>query len=148
MEDMFIINERIAPKNISDFALWSSLIQSAGMITTGSDFPFHQINPFIQIYYLTTRQFTDTSFTDIPNIDQKISLVEAIKSYTIWAAYSSFEENTKGSLEIGKFADMIVLSNDIFNSDSKALLKTKILKTIINGEVVYEFANEKLPASK
>lgn len=148
MEDMFIIDERIAPKNISDFALWNSLIQSAGMITTGSDFPFHQINPFIQIYYLTTRQFTDTSFADVPNIDQKISLIEAIKSYTVWAAYSSFEETTKGSLEIGKFADMVVISNDIFNSDSKALLKTKVLKTIINGDVVYEFANEKLPAGK
>ncbi len=148
MEDMFIINERIAPKNISDFALWSSLVESAGMITTGSDFPFHQISPFIQIYYLTTRQFTDTAFADVPNIDQKISLIEAIKSYTVWAAYSSFEENTKGSLEIGKFADMIVISNDIFNSDNKALLKTKVLKTIINGEVVYELANEKQPAGK
>lgn len=148
IDDMFIVADRIKPENINDLALWNSLIQSASMITTGSDFPFYQINPFIQIYYLTTRQLTDTLIADVPNINQKISLIEAIKSYTIWAAYSSFEENIKGSLEEGKFADMIVISNDIFNSDSKALLETRVLKTIINGEVVYEYVGEKTPAGK
>jgi predicted amidohydrolase YtcJ len=148
MEDMYIVSERIIPDNVNELGLWSSLIQTAGMITTGSDFPFHQINPFIQIYYLTTRQYTDTLIADVPNADQKISLIDAIKSYTVWAAYSSFEENIKGTLEEGKFADMIVISNDIFNSDSKALLDTKVLKTIINGEIVYDYEGEKIPAGK
>nr|HMS64971.1 amidohydrolase family protein [Ignavibacteria bacterium] len=118
--------------------MWNSLIRSAGKITTGSDFPFHQINPFIQIYYLTTRQLTDTVLTSIQNPDQKISLLDAVKSYTIWPAYASFEENTKGSLEKGKYADMIVISGDIFNSGSKALLDTKVLRTVINGRIVYD----------
>ncbi len=137
INDMQIVGELINPENAGKLGLWNSLIQASGKITTGSDFPFHQINPFIQIYYLTTRQLTDTVLTSIKNPDQKISLLDAVKSYTVWPAYSSFEESTKGTIEKGKFADMIVISKDIFNSDSKDLLETKVLRTIINGKIVY-----------
>ena len=84
------------------------------------------------------RDRTDTTLSNIPNPDQKISILDAVKSYTTWPAYTSFEENTKGSLEKGKHADMIIISNDIFKSDSKLLLETKVLRTIINGKVVYD----------
>lgn len=137
MNDLQIASQMINPENLKKLGLWNSLLKSSGMITTGSDFPFHQINPFIQIYYLTTRQLTDTLLSNISNPDQKISLLDAVKSYTVWPAYASFEENMKGTIEKGKIADMIVISTDIFNSDSKALLNTKVLKTIINGKVVY-----------
>ncbi|MDQ3021876.1 MAG: amidohydrolase [Bacteroidota bacterium] len=142
MNDLLIYSQMINPDNGKKLGLWNSLLKSSGMITTGSDFPFHQINPFIQIYYLTTRQLTDTVLSTIPNPDQKISLLDAVKSYTVWPAFASFEENTKGSIEPGKYADMIVISNDIFNSDSKALLDTKVLKTIINGKLVYDISME------
>lgn len=138
MNDLQIVSQITEPNNANILGMWNSLIRTAGRITTGSDFPFHQINPFVQIYYLTTRQLTDTNLTTIPNPDQKISLLDAVKSYTIWPAYASFEEQTKGSLEKGKYADMIIISNDIFNSDSKALLDTKVLRTILNGRVVYD----------
>lgn len=138
MNDLLLYSQMINPDNGKKLGLWNSLLKSSGMITTGSDFPFHQINPFIQIYYLTTRQLSDTTLANIPNPDQKISLLEAVKSYTVWPAYASFEETTKGSIESGKYADMIVISNDIFNSDSKSLLETKVLKTIINGKIVYD----------
>lgn len=146
MNDIQIVSQIINPDNSKKIGLWNSLLKAAGMITTGSDFPFHQINPFIQIYYLTTRQLTDTVLASIPNPDQKLSLLDAVKSYTVWAAYSSFEEKIKGSLEKGKFADMIVISNDIFNTDSKALLNTQVLKTIINGRMVYENSSIKQAA--
>lgn len=142
MNDLLIYSQMTNPDNGKKLGLWNSLLKSSGMITTGSDFPFHQINPFVQIYYLTTRQLTDTVLTTIPNPDQKISLMDAVKSYTVWPAYASFEESTKGSIEPGKYADMIVISNDIFNSDSKALLDTKVLKTIINGRLVYDISHE------
>jgi len=138
MNDIQILSQIIKPENSNKLGLWKSLIQSAGKINTGSDFPFHQINPFVQIYFLTTRQLTDTTLSNIPNPDQKISILDAVKSYTTWPAYTSFEENTKGSLEKGKHADMIIISNDIFKSDSKLLLETKVLRTIINGKVVYD----------
>ncbi|MBS1551494.1 MAG: amidohydrolase [Bacteroidetes bacterium] len=137
MYDMQIVNELISPDNGRKLGLWNSLLQASGKITTGSDFPFHQINPLIQIYYLATRQLTDTVIAGIQNPEQKISLSDAVKSYTVWPAYTSFEESSKGTIEKGKYADMIVLSKDIFNSDIKALLETKVLKTIINGKVVF-----------
>lgn len=137
MTDLQIVNDLINPENSKKLGLWNSLLQASGKITAGSDFPFHQINPFIQMYYMTTRQPTDTILSSVQNPDQKISLLDAVKSYTVWPAYLSFEENTKGTIEKGKYADMIVLSNDIFSSDSKALLETKVLRTIINGRIVY-----------
>lgn len=137
MSDMIIAPQIINPDNAKKIGLWNSLLKSAGMITTGSDFPFHQVNPFVQMYYLTTRQFTDTVISTIPNPDQKISLLDAVKSYTVWPAYASYEESQKGTLEKGKVADMVVISKDIFNTGSKELLDTKVLMTIINGKVVY-----------
>ncbi len=138
MNDLQIVSQVINPDDAKKLGLWNSLLKSAGKITTGSDFPFHQINPFVQIYYLTTRQLTDTTLSSIANPDQKISLLDAVKSYTVWPAYSAFEEGTKGSIEKGKYADMIVISNDIFNVESKMLLNTKVLQTIINGRIVYD----------
>jgi len=138
MNDLQIVSQIINPDVAKKLGVWNSLLKSAGKITTGSDFPFHQINPFVQIYYLTTRQLTDTTLSSIANPDQKISLLDAVKSYTVWPAYSSFEEGTKGSLEKGKYADMIVISTDIFNGDNKVLLNTKVLRTIINGRIVYD----------
>lgn len=137
MNDIQIASQIINPENMNKIGLWNSLIKSGGMITTGSDFPFHQINPFVQIYYLVTRQYLDSSAVQVPNPDQKISLLEAIKSYTVWPAYASFQEKIKGSLEAGKYADMIVLSEDIFKADVKSIPNIKVMMTIINGKVVY-----------
>ncbi|TRZ64186.1 amidohydrolase [bacterium] len=138
MENFEYVNDLIAKENKLSLGLWNSMLQASGRITSGSDFPFQTINPFVQIYYLLSRQYTDTTRMDIPNSSQKLNLIDAIKSYTIWAAYSGFEEKVKGSIEKGKYADMIVISDDIFNSDTKKLLDTKVLKTIINGKVVYD----------
>lgn len=143
MNDLQIVTQVINPDNAKKLGLWNSLLKSSNILITGSDFPFHQINPFVQIYYLTTRQLTDTTLSAIANPDQKISLLDAVKSYTVWPAFASFEESSKGSLEVGKYADMIVISKDIFNINSKELLDTKVLKTIINGKVVYNKALDK-----
>ncbi len=136
--DLVIATQLINSDNAKKLGLWNSLLKASGMITTGSDFPFHQINPFVQIYYLTNRQLSDTVISSLPNPDQKISLIDAVKSYTVWAAYSSFEETTKGSIEKGKWADMIVISKDIFNLPAKELLSTKVLRTVINGRIVFD----------
>ncbi|MEO8666861.1 MAG: amidohydrolase [Ignavibacteria bacterium] len=137
MNDLQIVMQVTNPDNAKKLGLWNSLLKSSGMITTGSDFPFHQINPFVQIYFLITRQLTDTTLTTIASPDQKISLLDAVKSYTVWPAYASFEENVKGSIEKGKQADFIVISKDIFNTESKEILNIKVLRTVINGRTVY-----------
>jgi len=137
--DSFYINEIISPKVGKNFGLWNSMVKSAGMITCGSGFPFSlSINPLTEIFYMTMRQPIDTTLTNIPNPEQKLSILDAVKAYTVWAAYSTFQEDTKGTLEKGKFADMVVLSDDIFNINGTALLNTKVVMTIVNGIVAYE----------
>lgn len=140
MMDYEIISSKIGDKSLPEWALWNSLLQAAGKLTVGSDFPFQQINPFINMYYLTTRQFTDTTIANITSPNEKISLDDAIRGYTVWAAYSAFQEEYKGSLEKDKFADMVVVSNDIY-ANPKNLLTAKVNMTIINGKVVYQSGN-------
>jgi predicted amidohydrolase YtcJ len=137
--DSYYLDLMVPTETQKKFALWNSLLANGGMITTASGFPFSlSINPLTEIYYLTTRQPIDTNLNNIPNPEQKLTILDAVKSYTVWAAYSTFQEDTKGSLEKGKFADMIVLSDDIFNITGSAFLNTKVLMTIINGNIAYE----------
>lgn len=137
--DSYYIDLMVLPEAKKKFALWNSLLSNAGILTSGSGFPFSQsINPLNGIYYLTSRQPIDTVLNTIPNPEQKLSVLDAVKSYTLWTAYSTFQEDVKGSLEIGKFADMVVLSGDLFNLKGTDILNTKIAMTIVNGTVVYE----------
>lgn len=140
LTDIPVIPEIINPDVSKKLGLWNSLLKSSGFILSGSDFPYNQINPFIQMYYLTSRQWTDTVL-NVPAPEQKLTILEALKSYTIYPAFASFEENIKGSIEKDKFCDMVVISNDIFNVDPKKLLDTKVMMTIVNGKIVYDFNN-------
>jgi predicted amidohydrolase YtcJ len=140
LTDMPVIPQLINPEVSQRAALWNSILKSSGYILTGSEFPFNQINPFIQMYYLTTRQLTDTVMT-FPGMEQKLSIVEALRSYTTFPAFAAFEDGIKGSIEKDKFCDMVVISNDIFTGDIKKLLETKVLMTIVNGQAVYDSRN-------
>lgn len=142
VNDMPLIPQLINPDVSSKAGLWNSILKSSGYILTGSEFPFSQINPFVQMYYLTARQWTDTVMT-LPGMEQKLSILEALRSYTTYPAFASFEESIKGSIEKDKFCDMVVISNDIFTSDPRKLLDTKVLMTIINGKVVYDSKTSK-----
>lgn len=91
------------------------------------------------MYYLSSGLSVDTAANRLTNnTAQKLSVLDALKSFTVYSAFASFAEEVKGTLEKDKFADMVVLSDDIVASDPQVLLKTKILMTIIRGEVVYE----------
>lgn len=132
LEDSKILPELISADNIKNHGQWQKLYQSAGMVITGSDFPFQQISPLLQMYYLTTRQYPiDTLLSQADN--QRLSLQDALKSYTMYAAYSGFEEKLRGTLEKGKKADFVVLSDDILNINPVSLLKVKVIMTVIAG---------------
>lgn len=140
LTDKIMVQDIINPENSKNLGLWNNLFKLNNIIICGTDFPYHTINPLIQIYYLTTGLGLDTSYNkQFNNSAQKLSLTDAVKSFTVWAAYSTFSEDVKGSIEPDKYADMIVLSNDIFTSDPKALLNTVVLMTIFDGEIAYEF---------
>ena len=145
LSDKSDLPDLINPDNAKNLGLWNTLLKQNGMVISGTDFPYHSISPLLQMYYLTTGLSLDTADNRISNnIAQKLTVIDALKSFTQWAAYASFADDVKGSLEPGKIADMVVLSNDILSGDPSQLLKTRVLMTIIRGEVLYE---NKTPAA-
>jgi predicted amidohydrolase YtcJ len=134
-----IVGDLIDPENAKNQGLWNTLWKQNGIIISGTDFPYHIINPLIQMYFLSTGMTLDTAVNRIVNNSaQKLTVLDALKSFTAWSAYACFEENEKGTLEPGKLADMVVLSDDILTSEPEALLTTQILMTIVRGDIVYE----------
>lgn len=137
--DKIIINDLIKPENTQNLALWNTLYKQNNIIISGTDFPYHTINPLLVMYYLSTGMTLDTAVNKVNNnSSQKLSVIEALKSFTVYSSYANFSDELKGTLEKDKLADMVVLSEDILSSDPGTLLKTKILMTIIRGEMVYE----------
>ncbi len=107
------------------------------MIALGTDFPIEGISPLHTFYAAVSRKdknnFPEKGF----QIENVLTREEALKGMTIWAAISNFEENEKGSLDVGKSADFVLLDSDIMTCKESELLNTKVLETYINGEQVY-----------
>jgi predicted amidohydrolase YtcJ len=107
--------------------MWRTLLKNGAMLAWGTDWQVSPLNPMFNLYQLVTRYYEE----------ERLTMAEAIKYYTYGPAYASFEENIKGTLEEGKLADMVVLSQDLFSIDSKDITKTKVLYTILGGKIVY-----------
>ena len=110
----------------------AGLEPAAGTDVTG--IYLDNINPFLAIYAAVTRQSDAGLFEP----GQAITVTEALKMWTTWAAKSMGEADVKGSIEPGKYADLTVLSDDIFSMPKDALKDVKVLKTIVAGQIVYE----------
>ena len=104
----------------------------------GTDFPVEEINPIHTLYAAVFRKNKDELPLNGFQKNESLNRLNALKGMTIWPALANFEENEKGSLEINKAADMIVLDKDILDENQKKILKTKVLYTIIDGEIVYQ----------
>lgn len=114
--------------------LWRSLIDAGVVVTNGTDVPVEPIDPLASFYASVTRRLTDGStFYE----RQRMTREEALRSYTINNAYAAFEENTKGSITPGKYADLVVLSKDIMTVPEAEILDTKVVMTMVGGRVVY-----------
>jgi predicted amidohydrolase YtcJ len=114
--------------------MWSDLIDSGAVVTNGTDAPVEDISAIASYYASVSRRTADG---EVFFADQRMTREEALRSYTIWAAYSAFEEQLKGSLEIGKLADITVLSQDILTIPEEDILSTQVDYTIVGGEVRY-----------
>ncbi|MCP5062560.1 MAG: amidohydrolase [Ignavibacteriae bacterium] len=134
--DAPFVEKRLGADRAKDGAyVWRSLINNGATICSGTDSPIEGIDPIKNIYATVTRKLKDGS-SFYP--DQKMNRLEALKSYTINGAYAAFEEEIKGSLEVGKLADIAVLSKDILTTPDEEILNTEILYTILGGKIVYE----------
>lgn len=114
--------------------VWKKLINSGATICNGTDAPVEDVDPVKCFYSSVTRKSADGK---VFYGDQKMSRLEALKSYTINGAFASFEENLKGSIKAGKLADLVVLSNDLLKCSDDEIKNTKVLYTIVNGKILY-----------
>jgi predicted amidohydrolase YtcJ len=136
--DMYWAGKRLGNDRLKGAYAYKQLLDQNGWIPLGTDFPVENINPMLTFFAATVRKDAKDFPKDGFQIENALSKQEALRGMTIWAAKANFEEKEKGSLEVGKFADFIILDQDILNTSPNNLLKTKVLKTYINGEKVYE----------
>jgi predicted amidohydrolase YtcJ len=135
--DMYWAGARLGKMREKNAYTFNDLIKSAGLIANGSDFPVEFVNPLFSFHSAISRQDAQNFPKAGYQIENAITRKEALKAMTIWAAYSNFEEKERGSLEIGKMADFVILNSDIMLIDKTLIRKTKVLATYIGGEKVY-----------
>lgn len=136
--DMYWAKDRLGSKRVKGAYANKELLNSYGKIALGTDFPIEKVNPFLTFYAAVVRKDLNNYPKDGYQKENALTRKEALKGMTIWAAYANFEEYEKGSIEIGKFADFIIIDKDILTVKEQEIPKTKVLATYINGEKVYQ----------
>ena len=136
--DMYWAADRVGSERIKTSYAYKQLLETNGWMPLGTDFPVEDISPFKTFFAATVRKDANGYPANGFQVDNAISRQQAIRGMTIWAARAAFEENLTGSLEAGKFADFIMLDNDIMKCPELEILKTKVLFTYINGEQVFK----------
>lgn len=135
--DMYWADERLGPERIKSAYAYEELKKENGWIPLGTDFPIENISPLLTFYAAVSRldleQFPEGGF----QIENALSREDALRGISLWAARAGFEEQYKGSLELNKWADLVVLDQNILEIDEIELPKTQVLMTMINGEFVY-----------
>ncbi len=139
--DMYWAEKRIGKERMTGAYAYKKLLEQNGWLCNGTDFPIEKINPIYSFYAAVVRKdlkgWPENGF----QMENALTKQQALKAMTIWAAKACFEENDKGSIEVGKFADFIVLDRDIMKCGEKEIPDTKVLKTFIGGKIVYDLEN-------
>ncbi len=135
--DMYWAEDRVGAQRIQGAYAYKTLLEQSGMVALGTDYPVEQVNPFLTFYAAVSRQDTSGFPEGGFNKEEALSREEALRGMTIWAAFSNFEEDEKGSLEVGKAADFMILSEDLMSMPLSAIPEIKVQATYINGERVY-----------
>ena len=104
----------------------------------GSDAPVETLSPLAGIHAALTRQDAQGRPDGGWYPEERITIHEAIQAYTLGAAYASHEETQRGSIELGKFADLVVLDRDIVSTPPSEILRTRVLMTLVNGEIAFD----------
>jgi hypothetical protein len=134
--DAVFVPARLGPKRSEEGAyVWQKLMKSGAVVSNGTDAPVEDIDPIPNFYATVTRRLKDGS-TFYP--DERMGRAEALRSYTRNAAHAAFEEGSKGSLSVGKLADVTVLSKDILTVPDEELLSARVDYTIVGGQVLHE----------
>jgi len=136
--DMYWAEERLGQERIKRAYAYKKLLDQAGLVALGTDFPVEQVNPFLTFYAAVDRQDTKNFPEGGFMREEALSREETLRGMTIWAAYSNFEEDEKGSIEPGKFADFVILDRDLMKVEIDKVPETKVISTFVAGEEVYK----------
>jgi predicted amidohydrolase YtcJ len=139
--DMEFLPYRLGPNRARSYASpWLAMVQSGSVLAFGSDHTIYSHNPLTGFYAAITRKNEDGTPEEGYFPEQALTRKEALKGYTIGPAYAAFLEDKVGSLEVGKYADLVVFDRDILEIDPMEILQTNVVFTIVDGRVVYENA--------
>ena len=135
--DMYWAYDRLG-KRIEGAYAFKDLLMSSKRIALGTDFPVEKVNPFHTFYSSIERKDLNGYPENGFQVENALTRQETLKGMTIWGAYFNFEENEKGSIERGKSADFIIIDQNIMEIEPEKIPNTKVLKTYIDGELVYQ----------
>lgn len=135
--------ERLGEKRIREGAyMWQSLLKSGAKVINGTDAPVEPLTPIASYYATVTRKNLEGQPEGGYEPEEKLTREQALRSYTLDAAYGAFEEKIKGSISVGKLADFTVFSKDIVSIPEQEILKVQVLRTVVGGKTVYTAANK------
>ena len=130
--------KRIGKERAKTTYAFRSLLDSGATLAFGTDWTVAPLNPVLSIYGAVTRRTIDGKNPNGWVPEQKISIEEAVRAYTVGSAYAEFQDTVKGTITPGKLADLVILSRDIFAIDPKEIENVKVLMTMVDGRLVYE----------
>ena len=136
--DMNWADDRLGSSRLKRAYSYKNLLDWSGKIALGTDFPVEKVNPLLTFYSAVARKDIEGNPSEGFLKENALTRTEALKGMTIWGAYSNFEDSFKGSIEIGKFADFVILTKDIMEVPEEEITKVDVVATIVNGSIVFQ----------
>ena len=135
--DMYWAEARVGPDRIRGAYAWRAFLDQGALLAFGSDFPVERVNPMLGFYAAVTRQDAEQWPDGGWYPDQNLTRTEALRAFTLDAAYAAFQEDQLGSLTPGKWADFVIFDRDIMTVPELEILEATVVATYIGGEEVY-----------
>ena len=135
--DLHFAHKRLGEQRLDNAYTWRNLIDLGVTIAGGSDAPVEIGDPRIEFKAAVSRKDLDGFYKDYWNIEQSVSREEALYMFTKWASYSVFEEDIKGTIEVGKLADFTVFSKDLMTIPEEEIMSSEVVMTIVGGEIKF-----------
>ena len=140
ISDLYFAPARLGMDRLKGAYAWQSFLKLGVPVSGGSDAPVERGEPMIEFYAAVARKDLQGRSGEGWHPEERVSREQALKMFTLWPAFAAFEEAIRGTIEVGKLADFTILDQDIMRVPEQAILKTKTLYTVVNGEIVYSGA--------
>ena len=134
--DMDWAERRVGPERIRGAYAWRSVLNAGGRLALGSDFPVESVNPFLGIHAAVNRTDVDGQPAGGWYPAERLTLAEAIRGFTLDAAWAAFQEGSRGTIEPGRLADFTIVEGDFFSTPPSQLHATKVRAMVVGGEIV------------